>query len=500
MTEQTVLLGIAAHAQARPGAVAIVAGDRRVTYAELDARANRAAHAFARRGVVDGDRVAVALRNRPEFLEAAAGAARLGAQVIPLSWRYKRAEVEAIVADAGARLVVAEDDARDTMRGLPALRLGGDYERELDNQSPDPVTDGIAPVFYRYYTSGTTGVPKAVERPSPDVGTYLNAMVGYPLLAGLTGPDEVHLVCGPLYHTAPCAFANYALLLGHTVVLMEHFDAAESLMLIERERVTWTHMVPINFVRILALTDAERKRHDLSAVKRVMHAAAPCPPDVKRRIMDFFPSSTVWEYYGMTEGLATIISPEEWLQKPGSVGRTAPNLTVSILDDRGNELPPGEVGVIYVSPMGGVKFSYAGSPDKTAEAWRGDRFTVGDMGYLDADGYLFLTDRRQDMIISGGANIYPAEVEAALYRHPAVGDCSVIGIPDDEWGEAVLAVVEPRAAVTEDELIAFCRDNLAHFKCPRRIAFVDALPRDPNGKVRKRELRDRYWAGRERKI
>jgi long-chain acyl-CoA synthetase len=493
-------LGIASHAAARPDAPAIIFGEERMSYAELDASSNQAARAFASRGVGEGDRVAVALRNRPEFLVAANGAARLGAHVIPLSWRYKRTEVEAIVADSNTKLIVAEADARPTMQGLPALHLGGDFARALDAESTDPVADGPAPVFFRYYTSGTTGVPKAVERPSPDLGTYLTGVVGYPLLAGLTGPGEVHLVCGPLYHTAPCAFANYAHLLGHTVVLMEHFDAEESLRLIAGERVTWSHMVPINFIRILALPDATRSGHDVSSIKRIMHAAAPCPVDVKRRVMEFFPPDTVWEYYGMTEGLATIISPAEWLAKPGSVGKTAPNLELSILDDDGNALPPGEVGVIYVSPMGGVKFSYAGAPEKTAEAWRGDRYTVGDMGYLDEDGYLFLTDRRQDMIISGGANIYPAEVEATLFRHPGVGDCSVIGVPDDEWGEAVLAVVEPRAPVSADELIAFCRDNLAHYKCPRVIKFVSALPRDPNGKVRKRELRDPYWAGRERKI
>ena len=493
-------LGIKAQARLRPDAVAIVAGDRRITYGELDARANRAARAFARRGVEAGDRVAVALRNRPEFLEAANGAARLGAEVIPLSWRYKRAEVEAIVGDARSPLVIAEADARETMEALSALYLGGDYERALDAEDPEPFGDEIAPVFFRYYTSGTTGVPKAVERPLPELGTYLTGVIGYPLLSKLIDPGEVHLVCGPLYHTAPCAFANYALLLGHAVVLMEHFDAEESLRLIEHERVTWSHMVPINFVRILALGGDVTARYDLASIKRILHAAAPCPVDVKRRIMDVFPPSTVWEYYGMTEGLATIVSPEEWLERPGTVGRSAPNISLSILDDDGKELPPGEVGLVYVSPMGGVRFSYGGAPDKTAEAWRGDRYTVGDMGYLDDDGYLFLTDRKQDMIISGGANIYPAEVEAVLYRHPAVGDCAVVGVPDDEWGEAVLAIVEPRAPVEELELVEFCRSRLAHFKCPRTVTLVDRLPRDENGKVRKRDLRDRDWAGRDQKI
>ena len=494
--------GVAAHARARPDATALVADDRRITYGELDAGVNRAAHAFRKRGVVPGDRVAVALRNRPEFFEAALAAARLGADVIPLSWRFKRDEVRAIVDDANARLVIAEADAHETMHDLPALHLGGPYEDALAAE-PGTAPDGAldpAPVFYRYYTSGTTGVPKAVERPKPSLDAYLAGVLGYPTMQGVTSEGDVHLVCGPLYHTAPCAFGNYALLLGQTIVLMTHFDAEHALRLFERDRVTWTHMVPINFVRILALPDDTRARYDLSSTKRILHAAAPCPVDVKRRIMDVFPDDTVLEYYGMTEGLATIIPPDEWLKKPGSVGRAGPGLEVSIRDDEGNELAAGEVGLVYVSPMGGVRFEYGNAPDKTAQAWLGDRYTVGDMGYLDEDGYLFLTDRKVDMIISGGANIYPAEVEAVLYRHPAVGDCAVIGVPDDEWGEAVLAVVEPRAPVTGDDLIAFCRANLAHYKCPRLVELVDKLPRDESGKVRKRELRDPHWADRERKI
>ena len=498
----TAELGVAAHARVRPEKAAIIAGNRHLSYAELDGRANQVARAFQRLGVVAGDRVVVALRNRIEFLESATAAARLGATVIPLSWRFKREEVRAIVEDADARLVVAETDAVETMAGLPALHLGGPYEAAVTAELETPADGSLdpAPVFFRYYTSGTTGVPKAIRRPDPSREAYLATATSYPQLAGLTEPGEVHLACGPLYHTAPCAFANFALLLGHTVVLMEHFDAATCLRLIGEERVSWSHMVPINFIRILALPDDVRARYDLSSIKRILHAAAPCPVDVKRRIIDLFPADTVWEYYGMTEGLATIIPPDEWLAKPGSVGRAAPGIEMSILDEQGHEVSPGEVGLVYVSPMGGVRFEYGGAPDKTAQAWLGDRYTVGDMGYVDADGYLFLTDRKVDLIISGGANIYPAEVEAVLYRHPAVGDCAVIGIPDDEWGEAVLAVVEPRAHAGPDELIAFCRANLAHYKCPRLVELVEKLPRDESGKVRKRELRDPYWAGRERKI
>jgi long-chain acyl-CoA synthetase len=259
-------------------------------------------------------------------------------------------------------------------------------------------------------------------------------------------------------------------------------------------------MVPINFVRILQLGEAALTAFNPSSIKKILHAAAPCPPDVKRRIMEFFPLGVVWEYYGMTEGFATIISPEEWLKKPGSVGRAAPGVAVKILDDAGREMKPGETGLVYVAPANATRFAYAGAPEKTAEAWRGDLFTVGDMGYLDTDGYLFLTDRKQDMIITGGANVYPAEVEATLHGHPAVGDVAVIGVPDDEWGEVVKAIVEPRVPVTETELIQFCRDHLAHYKCPRTVDLVETLARDENGKVRKRELRERYWAGRPTRI
>src|SRR5437588_3454175 len=367
-------LGIAAHARFRGDKVAIVDGERRVTYAELHAGACRAANALLKLGVGAEDRIAIALHNSPEFFEASAGAAMLGVEVVPVSWRASEDEVRYMVEDSGAKVLVSE-----ARRGVPVLRPQ-DWA-DAPETPPEGALDP-APTFYRAYTSGTTGRPKAIERPRSTVDRYLEAMLGYPLLKGLTSPDEVHLVCGPVYHTAPRAFSSYALLLGQTLVLVRHFDAEDCLRLIERERVTWTHMVPINFVRILALGDAAR--FDLSSMKRVLHAAAPCPVDVKRRIIELFPPDTVWEYYGMTEGLATMISPGEWLQKPGSVGRAAPSLDVHILDEDGRELLPGEVGLIYVTPMGGTKFAYAGAPEKSREIWRGDLYTVGDMGYLDA--------------------------------------------------------------------------------------------------------------------
>lgn len=496
-------LGIAAHARAEPGRAAIVARDRRVTFAELDAGANRAARALQRLGVGSGDRVALALRNGPEFFEAANGAARLDAEVVSAGWRLKTDELAYLVADSGARVVVAEPDARETTAqlGVRALHLGGEYEAAIAGEEAGPIegVDEPAPIRFRYYTSGTTGRPKAVERSRSSVERYIQTMLAYPPMEGLTGPGETHLVCGPLYHTGPCAFANYASLLGHTIVLLNRFDAEACLTAIERERVAWTHMVPINFVRILSLPHHVVRRYDLSSLRKVLHAAAPCPPSVKRAIMNVFPPGVVWEYYGMTEGFATIISPDEWLRKPGSVGRPMPGVELKILAEDGTEMPRNETGLVYLSSPRG-RFTYAGAPEKTAEAWHGELFTVGDMGYLDDDGYLFLTDRKQDLIITGGANVYPAEVESVLHAHPAVADAAVIGVPDDEWGESVRAIVETRGSVTADELIAFCRDRLANYKCPRAIELVDALPRDENGKVRKRELREPYWAGRTTRI
>jgi long-chain acyl-CoA synthetase len=236
-------------------------------------------------------------------------------------------------------------------------------------------------------------------------------------------------------------------------------------------------------------------------VRKIMHAAAPCPPEVKRRIMALFPPDSIWEFYGATEGPGTIISPSEWLEKPGSVGRPWPGITVQILDDDGHELPPGEIGTIYLSSLGSRKFSYHNAPEKTAAAFRGDFFTVGDLGWLDADGYLFIADRRTDMVISGGVNIYPAEIEAALVAHPDVVDAAVFGIPDERWGESLLAVVERRGTALDAAAVqAWCRERLADYKTPRGVEFIAELPRDPNGKVLKRQLREPYWAGRERTI
>ncbi len=515
------LTGIAAFAQSTPDKVALIDGQRSVTFSQLDRRTNQLARALRHRGVGPGDRIASALRNSIEWFEVAGAASRLGVTIVPVSWRSQHDEVAYMVEDSGAKLVLAEPDATEIMAGLPAVFVGDSYEAMLQGQDPAPLDEPGEPplVPFRYYTSGTTGRPKAIEREIPsDPGALaaLRAMMA-PTVAdvelgpdgrrplgrgqteGLEAPDEVHLLVGPAYHTAPGAFASRALQqFGQTVVIMRHFDARECLALIEAHRVSWSHMVPINFVRILALPEEVRRAFDLSSVRRILHAAAPCPVQVKRAIMEVFPPGSIYEYYGATEGLVTLCPADEWLQRPGTVGRAAPGVTVRIYDDDGNEVPPGEVGTVYFTTM--ARVSYAGAPEKTAAAWRGDYFTVGDMGYLDEDGYLFLTDRKIDMIISGGANVYPAEVESVLFTHPAVGDVAVFGIPDPEWGERVHAVIEPQGPVTEEEVIAYCRARLAHYKCPTSVEIVDALPRDPNGKIRKRLLRDRFWQASDRKI
>ena len=346
---------------------------------------------------------------------------------------------------------------------------------------------------FMYYTSGTTGRPKGIARSLPVPSGEL-APQPFTEYWGFRR-DDVHLLCGPAYHTAPGNYAVMHLNEGATVVVMERFTAEECLALIERERVTTSHMVPANFVRIL---EADWSAYDRSSVRKILHAAAPCPVAVKRRIMDVFPPGAIWEYFGMSEGFGTTISPDEWLAKPGSVGRPFPGLSIRIVGEDGSVLGPGEVGTIYVSSFPTHRFRYHTAEEKTAEAWQDEYFTVGDMGYLDEDGYLFIADRRVDLVLSGGVNIYPAEIEQALAEHPDVVDSAVFGLPDERMGQLVFALVEarPSAALTEEALLEFLADRLARYKLPRRVEFVDELPREPSGKVLKRRLRDE-WLARE---
>ncbi len=317
--------------------------------------------------------------------------------------------------------------------------------------------------------------------------------------------DDVYILSGPAYHAGPGGYVMTALFVGARSVIMQPggsgaWDAREWLRLVDQERVTISFMTPAHFIRILEVPDAERARFDLSSLRIIVHGGAPCPVPVKRRIIDALAPAAVWELYGASEGGATRISPEEWLARPGSVGTPWPGVDVRVLDDDGHVIDPGETGLVYIRPAGGARFHYHDDDAKTASAWRDDSFTVGDVGHLDADGYLFLTDRASDMVIRGGVNVYPREIEDVLFTHPAVVDCAVFGVPDERLGERLHAVVEARAAVTNDELDTWCRERLAAYKVPASWELVAELPRHPNGKVLKRALREQAWAGRDTKI
>jgi long-chain acyl-CoA synthetase len=355
------------------------------------------------------------------------------------------------------------------------------------------------------YTSGTTGNPKGVFRPLS--GATPEAMAlglsGILFLFGVQPQDDnVHIVGSPLYHTAVMRYSGASIHLGHTVVLMDKWVPEEMLRLIEKYKVTTSHMVPTQFHRLLALPEDVRNKYDLSSLQHMIHAAAPCPVDTKRKMIDWW-GNAVDEYYAASEGGGTLVTAEEWLKKPGTVGKPWPISEIAIFDDDGNRVEePNVIGTVYMS-MQSADFSYHGDKEKTQKNRIGKFFTVGDVGLLDEDGYLFLRDRKIDMIISGGANIYPAEIENVLLGFPKIGDVAVFGVPNDDWGEEVKAVVEPQEGLEAspelaEEILAYCTDKLAKFKTPKSIDFTDSMPRDPNGKLYKRKLRDPYWEGREK--
>ena len=480
--------GVAAHARLRPDKVAIVHGDRRITFRELDDLATRAATVLSDRGVGPAGRLGIALENRPEWMVAALGAARLGAQVVPIPSGATPDEREYFCADGEVASLVDEVTLDDFLGALVAADVS--IEREW---RPDYVT-------LRAYTSGTTGQPKAVLRPAVPAADAIDGMVRYYTGYGLAATDEVNISASPLHHIAGFSGLHSALIFGHTAVLLEHFDPVEWLGAVERERVTYSWCAPVHLFRLMAVPDDLRAAADVSSIKRVLHGSAPCAPSLKRAVIDFLPDGALWETYGGTETMGTVITPEEWLRKPGSVGKAAPGSVIKIYDPDadgpdGAELPAGEIGLIYIGSDWGRGFRYAGPDELTESVYRGNLATLGDLGYLDEDGYLFLADRHKDMVITGGSNVYPAEVESVLVTHPGVAEVAVIGVPDAEYGEIVTAVVVPEAAgppVTADDLIGFAREHLVRYKAPRRVEFVDQLPRDPMGKILKRDLRTQF--------
>lgn len=513
----------AVHAQTDPDKPAYVMAESGevVTYRDLDERSNRLAHVLHDRGLRFRDHLAVFMDNNPRYLEVCWAAQRSGLYFTPVNYHFTAEEVAYILENCDAKAVVTSAALGDVVaelgEAMPApvgtrLVVGADvdgYERYEDVVADAPTTpiDEELEGHAMMYSSGTTGRPKGIKYPleRKPVGAPAPALAGFKAVYGID-EDTVYLSPAPMYHAAPLQFCIGVTRFGGTNVIMERFDAEEALALIEKHRVTHAQFVPTMFVRMMKLPPDVRAKYDVSSLQVAVHAAAPCPVPVKQQMIEWW-GPIIFEYYGATEGTgATMITSDEWLAHPGSVGRPH-NSKVHVLDEDDEELPAGKTGVVWFEPSEqSLTFEYYKDPAKTKSAHNRDGWaTVGDMGYVDDDGYLYLTDRRDFMIVSGGVNIYPQEAENVLITHPKVLDVAVFGVPDEEMGEQVKAVVQPvdmadTGPELEQELLAFCRENLAHYKCPRSVDFDPELPRQPTGKLYKRLLRDRYWGNRESRI
>ena len=491
-----------------------------VTYGEFERRANRCAHLLRAQGLERLDHIAIYMENHPRYLEVCGAGERTGLHYTCVNSHLTAEELAFIVNDSESKVLFTSNAkrevAREAMKLCPKLRCAividgpaeagtfASYDELCAGLPTTPIADeriGTAML----YSSGTTGRPKGILRPLADAPPH-EALPLFVFVHKLLRfrEDMIYLSPAPLYHSAPLAAVGVAIRAGATTVIMEHFDPERFLELVERFKVTHTQLVPTMFSRMLKLPDAARLRHDVSTLEFAVHAAAPCPEQVKRAMIEWW-GPIIHEYYGATEGLGfTACTPEEWLAHPGTVGRVLLG-ELHILDEEGRECPLGQSGTIWFKTA--TPFEYYNDAARTQEARSADgsMSTVGDVGYVDADGFLYLTDRKTYMIISGGVNIYPQECENLLITHPKVADAAVFGVPNEDFGEEVKAVVQllpgvPANAATEAELIAFCQQHLAKLKCPRTIDFENELPRLPTGKLYKRLLRDRYWGDRKTRI
>ena len=520
--------GFFALAAADPGReVLLESSGARVTAGDLLAAINRTAHGLRHLGVGPGDTIAVVMSNRREFIECYGAAIQSGLFFVAINWHLGPSEIGYILEDSNAKVVVTENRFAEVVAGagqqakldpsnlfaVDGYEGMGAFSELVEGQSDDTPADRAAGQIM-FYTSGTTGRPKGVRKSfRADVSDELALTTGIGPIRRAAPVDNVavesftselvHLNSGPFYHGLPIAAVLSTLDSGGLVVVMDKWTPESFLGLVQEYRVTNATLVPTMFHRLLALPGEVRMKADVSSLRAVNHAGAPCPIEVKRRMIEWW-GPIITEAYSSTEGAGTYVTSEEWLRKPGTVGRPSPGVEIRILDEQGRECGPGDQGLVYMTPSL-WDFEYHHDDEKTKAARRGTMFTVGDIGYLDEDGYLFLCDRQADTILSGGVNIYPAEVEAALLQHPAVRDVAVVGAPNEEWGEEVRAVVElqdPTLAgpALGTELIEFCQSQIARFKCPRTVDFVESLARDPNGKLRKGVIRAKYWPDADRRI
>jgi long-chain acyl-CoA synthetase len=485
-----------------PDSTAVYTDVRSFTWDQLERRARQLANALDSAGLGSGAVWAVLLHNRAEWPEIVLGNARAGGRYVPLNWHLTANELAELLEDSGATLIVVDPSLREVAEAAAELagvtriiELGDEYEAWLEDATDDPPSERStgSPLLY---TGGTTGRSKGVTRSdqSGPASDWSTLWAGWGRLVRM--PTEgTTLVTTPLYHALGMASLVASLASGVPVVILPRFTPESTLAAIEQHSITSSAMVPTQFIRMLKLDEESRQRYDVSSLRWILHTAAPCPEWAKRAMIDWF-GPVIYEMYGASEGAGpAICDSHEWLAHPGTVGRASARIQYSIVDDDGNDLPNGEIGTIYCKRADGAP-EYYGDDEKTASIQLADgRFTVGDIGWLDDDGFLYLADRRVDLIITGGSNVYPAEIEAVLVEHPSVGDAAVFGIPDPDWGQQIKAVLEPVEGrpIDIDDVRSFTSERLASFKVPKSFDVVDALPREAHGKLKKRILREPYW-------
>jgi acyl-CoA synthetase (AMP-forming)/AMP-acid ligase II len=505
---------IATHAARQPDHPAIIDGDTVLSWRDFFEQRNRLAHGLVRLGLKPGDHVIVYAPNSADVLLAGAAVRAVSAVPVPMNHRLTADEAAYILDDSDAVLVFAGDAFLPVVEAVraraPRVRhwvlLGVErrgWASHLDDLvaagRPEPVEVDLGESLggSMIYTAGTTGKPKGALRRAFDPRSVMPALTALDVAR-----PHVHLAAGPLYHSAPSGFVVYTHAFGGTVVVMRKFDPEQALTAIARHRCTSTFMAPTLLKRIVELPAAVHRRYDLSSMNVIIVAGAPCPMIVKEQVVALF-GPVLYEFYGSTElGINTILPPADVLRKPGSCGKAAPNVELCIVDDDGRPVPTGVAGELVMRRHGAVFDEYYKNPQATRDMARGEWLSVGDVAYMDDEGYVYICDRKRDMIISGGVNIYPAEIEDALHRHPKIRDVAVFGVPDEAWGEHVHAAIQPQAGevLTENEVVDFARRHLADFKSPRSVSFHADFPRDTAGKLLKRLLREPYWAGRQVRV